>query len=216
MPVEIENELGRLIVWPEIVDAPCPVCLIAGGNALLEGVPGLGKTVLVRTLADVIDCEFSRIQFTPDLMPADIVGTNILVEDDAGGRRFQFQRGPIFANLLLADEINRATPKTQSALLEAMRKRVLSRLLVRSTICQSHSSFWRHKIRLRWRAHIPYLKHSLTDLFQAERQFPNGGGTDGDFGPHDVGQRSEGGKGNREPKSWPCSTSPDRLRSRPM
>jgi MoxR-like ATPase len=102
------------------------VCLIAGGNALLEGVPGLGKTVLVRTLSDVLDCEFSRVQFTPDLMPADIIGTNILIEDESGGRKFQFQRGPVFANLLLADEINRATPKTQSALLEAMQEGTVS------------------------------------------------------------------------------------------
>ena len=95
--------------------------LLANGHVLLEGVPGLGKTLLVRTLADVIDCTFNRIQFTPDLMPADIIGTNILVEE-GGQRVFRFQPGPIFANLVLADEINRATPKTQSALLEAMQE----------------------------------------------------------------------------------------------
>jgi MoxR-like ATPase len=94
--------------------------MIAGGHALLEGVPGLGKTMLVRTMADSLDLAFGRIQFTPDLMPADITGTNILVEDESGTRRFSFQHGPIFANLVLADEINRATPKTQAALLEAM------------------------------------------------------------------------------------------------
>jgi MoxR-like ATPase len=99
------------------------VTLLAGGNALLEGVPGLGKTMLVRTMAQAIDCVFSRIQFTPDLMPADIVGTNLIVEDEAGRRQFQFEAGPIFANLVLADEINRATPKTQSAMLEAMQER---------------------------------------------------------------------------------------------
>ncbi|HST03788.1 MAG TPA: MoxR family ATPase [Chloroflexia bacterium] len=124
--IRIENELGKVIVGQKILMHQVLVCLIAGGNTLLEGVPGLGKTVLVRTLADVMDCEFSRIQFTPDLMPADIIGTNILVEDEGGGRRFQFQRGPIFSNLLLADEINRATPKTQSALLEAMQEGTVS------------------------------------------------------------------------------------------
>jgi MoxR-like ATPase len=102
------------------------VTLMAGGNALLEGVPGLAKTTLVRTLADVIDCSFSRIQFTPDLMPADIVGTTLISEDDAGRKNFRFEPGPIFANLVLADEINRATPKTQSALLEAMQEHTVS------------------------------------------------------------------------------------------
>ena len=94
-------------------------CLLCGGHALLEGVPGLGKTLLVRTLAEAMSLSFSRVQFTPDLMPADIVGTNVITEDH-GVKRFEFQKGPIFANILLADEINRATPKTQSALLEAM------------------------------------------------------------------------------------------------
>ncbi len=98
------------------------VTLLAGGNALLEGVPGLGKTILVRTLAQAIHCQFSRIQFTPDLMPSDIVGTNLVVENEDGSRHFQFESGPIFANLVLADEINRATPKTQSAMLEAMQE----------------------------------------------------------------------------------------------
>ncbi|MEM9167924.1 MAG: AAA family ATPase, partial [Planctomycetota bacterium] len=98
--------------------------LFAGGNVLLEGVPGLGKTLLVRTLAETLHLPFSRIQFTPDLMPADVIGTNIVMEDQATGRRtFEFQRGPIFAQVVLADEINRATPKTQSALLEAMQER---------------------------------------------------------------------------------------------
>jgi MoxR-like ATPase len=118
----IEAEVGKLIVGQREIVRQTLITLLAGGNALLEGVPGLGKTMLVRTLAQVLDCKFSRVQFTPDLMPADIVGTNILVEDDAGRRRFQFEPGPVFANLVLADEINRATPKTQSAMLEVMQE----------------------------------------------------------------------------------------------
>jgi MoxR-like ATPase len=119
----IEEQVGRVIVGQQELVRHTLVTLLAGGNALLEGVPGLGKTMLVRTLADAIDCQFARIQFTPDLMPADIVGTNLIVEDEAGHRIFQFEPGPIFASLVLADEINRATPKTQSAMLEAMQER---------------------------------------------------------------------------------------------
>ncbi|MBC7249229.1 MAG: MoxR family ATPase [Anaerolineae bacterium] len=118
----IEREVGKVIVGQHELVRHTLITLLAGGNALLEGVPGLGKTMLVRTLAQVINCTFSRIQFTPDLMPADIVGTNIIVEDEGGQRTFRFEPGPIFANLVLADEINRATPKTQSALLEAMQE----------------------------------------------------------------------------------------------
>jgi MoxR-like ATPase len=121
--VAIEGQVGQVIVGQRELVRHTLVTLLAGGNALLEGVPGLGKTMLVRTLAQAVDCAFSRIQFTPDLMPADIVGTNLIVEDEAGRRQFQFEAGPIFANLVLADEINRATPKTQSAMLEAMQER---------------------------------------------------------------------------------------------
>jgi MoxR-like ATPase len=99
------------------------ICMVANGHVLLEGVPGLGKTLLVRTLSEATELKFSRIQFTPDLMPADILGTNILCESESGAREFQFQHGPVFANIVLADEINRATPKTQSAMLEAMQER---------------------------------------------------------------------------------------------
>jgi MoxR-like ATPase len=119
----IEAEVAQVIVGQKAVVRHVLIGLIAGGHVLLEGVPGLGKTMLVRTLADALDLSFSRIQFTPDLMPADIVGTDILEEDEQGNRRFRFQSGPVFANLVLADEINRATPKTQSALLEAMQER---------------------------------------------------------------------------------------------
>ena len=117
----IEEEVGRVIVGQKDLVRQALTCLLANGHALLEGVPGLGKTMLVRTIADVIDCSFNRIQFTPDLMPADITGTNILIEE-GGSRVFRFQPGPVFANLVLADEINRATPKTQSSLLEAMQE----------------------------------------------------------------------------------------------
>jgi MoxR-like ATPase len=117
----IEDEVGKVIVGQDDVVRGILTCVLAGGHALLEGVPGLGKTMLVRTLSDVLDLSFSRVQFTPDLMPADITGTNVISEE-AGGRGFQFQPGPLFANLVLADEINRATPKTQSALLEAMQE----------------------------------------------------------------------------------------------
>ncbi len=122
----IEAEVGRVIVGQEAVVRSVIICVLAGGHALLEGVPGLGKTMLIRTLGDVLDLQFSRIQFTPDLMPADIVGTDILEESEDGRRQFRFQAGPIFANLILADEINRATPKTQSAMLEAMQEKTVT------------------------------------------------------------------------------------------
>ncbi len=117
----IEGEVGRYIVGQQQLVRQTLISLLAGSHALLEGVPGLGKTMLVRTMSEALELGFSRIQFTPDLMPADIVGTNIIVEEE-GERRFRFQQGPIFSNLVLADEINRATPKTQSALLEAMQE----------------------------------------------------------------------------------------------
>ena len=118
----LRAELGKVIVGHDPIVEGTLIALFAGGHVLLEGVPGLGKTLLVRTLSEVLDLSFSRIQFTPDLMPADILGTNLVMETAGGRREFQFQRGPIFAHLILADEINRATPKTQSALLEAMQE----------------------------------------------------------------------------------------------
>ncbi len=122
----IREEVARVIVGhDELLDLVI-VALLAGGHVLLEGVPGLGKTLLVRTLGEALDLRFSRIQFTPDLMPADILGTNLIVQDDLGRRRFEFQPGPVFSQIVLADEINRATPKTQSALLEAMQEHAVS------------------------------------------------------------------------------------------
>src|SRR5215813_1729523 len=122
----VYKQLGRVIVGHSDIVHGVLTCLFCGGHALLEGVPGLGKTLLVRTLAQTLNLDFSRVQFTPDLMPADILGTNMIVEDQSGRREFQFQKGPIFTQICLADEINRATPKTQSALLEAMQERSVS------------------------------------------------------------------------------------------
>src|SRR5882757_427786 len=119
----LREEIGKVIVGHEAIVEGTLIAVLAGGHVLLEGVPGLGKTLLVRTLSEVLDLSFNRIQFTPDLMPADILGTNMVMETTGGRREFQFQRGPIFAHLILADEINRATPKTQSAMLEAMQEK---------------------------------------------------------------------------------------------
>jgi MoxR-like ATPase len=123
---ELRREIGKVIVGQhEVVDGVL-ICLLAGGHVLLEGVPGLGKTTLLRTLARALHLKYSRIQFTPDLMPADIVGSMIIETSDRGAKSLRFQPGPVFANLVLADEINRATPKTQSALLEAMQERTVT------------------------------------------------------------------------------------------
>src|SRR5579875_2771768 len=123
---EIEDALGAVIVGQREVVRGVLTAVLAGGHVLLEGAPGLGKTMLVRTLGEALQLDFSRIQFTPDLMPADITGTTIIVEDATGHKAFQFQPGPIFAHLVLADEVNRATPKTQAALLEAMQERTVT------------------------------------------------------------------------------------------
>jgi MoxR-like ATPase len=122
----VRTEVGKIIVGQQEVVDGVLICLVAGGHVLLEGVPGLGKTTLLRTLGRVLHLRYSRIQFTPDLMPADIVGSMMIETDDRGGKSLRFQPGPIFSNLVLADEINRATPKTQSALLEAMQERTVT------------------------------------------------------------------------------------------
>ncbi|HSC87519.1 MAG TPA: MoxR family ATPase [Polyangiaceae bacterium] len=118
----LQSEMARVIVGQKDVVEGVITCLLAGSHVLLEGVPGLGKTLLVRTLAQLLELPFARIQFTPDLMPADILGTTVVTDDERGGARFEFKKGPIFAPIVLADEVNRATPKTQSALLEAMQE----------------------------------------------------------------------------------------------
>src|SRR6188508_353503 len=118
----VQEQIGRVIVGHSDIVHGVLTCLFVGGHCLLEGVPGLGKTLLVRTLAKTLDLNFSRIQFTPDLMPADILGTNMVMETTEGRRVFEFQKGPLFTQICLADEINRATPKTQSAMLETMQE----------------------------------------------------------------------------------------------
>lgn len=123
---DIFRQIGRDVIGQKEVVRSAVIAMIAGGNVLLEGVPGVGKTRLVRTLGRVFDLPFSRIQFTPDLMPADVTGTNIIVKDEKGNSVFRFEKGPIFSNIVLADEINRATPKTQSALLEAMQEHTVT------------------------------------------------------------------------------------------
>jgi len=119
---ELKAEMARFIVGHDELIEQVFIALVCGGHCLLEGVPGLGKTLMVRSLGEILSLSFSRIQFTPDLMPADITGTNVLTDDPSGRKIFEFQRGPVFAHIVLADEINRATPKTQSALLEAMQE----------------------------------------------------------------------------------------------
>lgn len=122
----IREQVSRVIIGQQDVVEDTLVALAAQGHVLLEGMPGLGKTLLVRTISQAVSLDFSRIQFTPDMMPADVTGTQVLVEDDSGQRHFQFRRGPVFGNVILADEINRATPKTQSALLEAMQEHAVT------------------------------------------------------------------------------------------
>jgi MoxR-like ATPase len=119
----LQTEIGKVFVGQRAIVDHLLLCFFCQGHALIEGAPGLGKTLLVRTLSDALALSFARIQCTPDLMPADVTGTNLLIEDATGHRSFQFQRGPIFANIVLADELNRATPRTQSAFLEAMQER---------------------------------------------------------------------------------------------
>src|SRR5262245_39158358 len=136
---KLRGEISKRIVgYQEVIDQVL-TAMFAGGHVLLEGVPGLGKTLMVRTISEATHLSFRRIQFTPDLMPADITGTNIIHDDEHGGRQFRFQAGPIFAHLVLADEINRATPKTQSAVLEAMQEH---RVTVGGTTHVLPEPFW--------------------------------------------------------------------------
>jgi MoxR-like ATPase len=150
----VRREIAKVIVGQDDVVEGVLICLLAGGHVLLEGVPGLGKTTLLRTLARTLQLKYSRIQFTPDLMPADIVGSMIIETNDHGAKALRFQPGPIFANLVLADEINRATPKTQSALLEAMQER---------TVTSGTST---HEL------HLPFLVMATQNPIEMEGTYP--------------------------------------------
>ena len=157
----VKGEVVKVIVgYGEIIDGVI-MSLLASGHVLLEGVPGSGKTKLVSTLSDVMRLKFSRIQFTPDLMPADITGTNVVQEDALGEKFLEFQPGPIFSNIVLADEVNRATPKTQSALLEAMEERSVT---VGKTTHKLDSPFFvsRHRIHWKWKERIRCPRRSST------------------------------------------------------
>ena len=182
------REVGKVIVGQRELVGTRSIGLLADGHVLLEGVPGLGKTLLVRTLADVIDCTFNRIQFTPDLMPADIIGTNIVIEE-GGARVFEFQPGPIFANIVLADEINRATPKTQSACSRRCRS-TRSPSPATATRSSSRSSSSPRRTRSRWRAPIRCPRPSSTASFQGHGPVPVRGGPHRDPRPHDRRRRA--------------------------
>ena len=213
MATSIETEVGGFIVGQHQLVRQTLISLIAGSHALLEGVPGLGKTMLVRTMAEALDLGFSRIQFTPDLMPADIIGTNIIVEE-GGERRFRFQQGPIFGNLILADEINRATPKTQSALLEAMQEHRVTVAKQQYTLSEPFFVLATQN-PLEMEGTYPAARGAARSvLLQDRRAVPVRRGPDLDHGPHD-GRRSSRRSARRPPAPMcsPCSGSPATCRS---
>ena len=210
----IEREVGRVIVGQRELVRQTLTGLLANSHVLLEGVPGLGKTMLVRTIADVIDCTFNRIQFTPDLMPADITGTNILIEE-GGQRIFRFQPGPIFANLVLADEINRATPKTQSSLLEAMQEHQVTVARQRFPLDPPFFVLATQN-PLEMEGTYPAARGAARPLhLQGHGPVPVRGGPDLDHGPHDrLRERHGRPRSARRPRSSRCSGSRGPCRSR--
>lgn len=159
----VRDEIQSFIVGQEEVVEQVLWSIFSGGHVLLEGLPGLGKTMLIKTIAEVLDLKFSRIQFTPDIMPSDITGTMLLQPDGAGRQTFSFHKGPIFANIILADEINRATPKTQSALLEAMGEKTVT-IMGETKRMEKPFLFLQLKTRLTWKEHILCRRHKPTGL----------------------------------------------------
>ena len=205
---DLTAEVGRVIVGMDEVVENTLIALLAGGHVLLEGVPGLGKTLLVRTLSDALDLKFTRIQFTPDLMPADIIGTTVLWETPTGEREFQFQPGPIFANVILADEINRATPKTQSALLEAMQEHSVT---VAGTTRHARRAVLRlgHAEPHRDGRHLSAARGPARPLpVQARGGLPLAGRTARDHEPHHRARR------RARTRRWPAGGDPRARRGR--
>ena len=192
----LRSEVEKVIVGHrEIIDGVL-MGMFAGGHVLLEGVPGLGKTLLVSTLAEALELSFSRVQFTPDLMPADILGTNIIVEDAEGRKHFQFQQGPIFAHVLLADEINRATPKTQSALLEGMQE---ASVTVGGVVATAARALLRagHAEPHRDGGDLPPARGPARSLHhEAPRPLSRGGGAERHHRSHDPGAADDGPPGH--------------------
>ena len=160
----IEEQVQRVIVGHREAVRGVLMCLIAGGHALLEGVPGVGKTTMVRAFAQALELSTGRIQFTPDLMPADITGTTVYTDDPVGALHSEFREGPVFASILLADEINRASPRTQSALLEAMQEGTVT-VAGTTHLLPGHSACSPPRTRLRCTAHIRSPRHSSTGSF---------------------------------------------------
>lgn len=155
-----EEEIGKAIIGQKAIIRQMLIAILTDGNVLLEGVPGLGKTQMVKAVSKAMNLAFSRIQFTPDLMPADVTGTNLIIREE-NQNKFQFEPGPVFSNIVLADEINRATPKTQSALLEAMQEKTVT-VGKQTYFYRSRLWYWQRRTRLRMRAHIHCRKHSWT------------------------------------------------------
>ena len=154
---EIRSEIAKIVVGNDKVIEGILLALIANGNVLLEGVPGIGKTLLIKALSNVLDLRYSRIQFTPDLMPADIIGTKVILETETGKKEYEFQKGPVFANIILADEINRASPKTQSALLEVMEEHTVTVSGVSYPMSEPYIVLATQN-PLKWKELIHYLK----------------------------------------------------------
>ncbi len=203
----LDQELSKIIVGQKSIIKSLFSCILCGGNALIEGIPGLGKTLLVKSFSQVLDLEYSRIQFTPDLMPIDILGTNLVNEDERGNRSFEFYKGPLFAQIILADEINRATPKTQSALLEAMQE---NKITIFGNEYQLQQPFvvlaTQNPIEMEGTYPLPEAQIDRF-FYKLTIQFPN---------PDELGAILEKTTGEHEPELQTVMDTPAILASRPL